>query len=91
MHRRPQGSSSGSEQKQKQQQTQTQKQQTAHDASPRAVSPSEDEDGDKDVFPIFTNGHVDGGAEPEKKDTVDAGLKSLDHCTYAPLIATRTS
>lgn len=65
MNRRPQGSSSGSEQQQQQR-----------------LARDEDENGVKEGFPSLANGHAGSGAqlEPEKKDQVDAGLKSLDHC-----------
>ncbi|KAF3765682.1 hypothetical protein M406DRAFT_257891 [Cryphonectria parasitica EP155] len=65
MHRRPRGSSSGSEQ-------QTQ----ARDA-PLRISVADD-DGLKDEFPVSANGHVEP-KEGEKKEVIDAGLRSLDH------------
>lgn len=49
----------------------------AHDAL-RLVSGRLDE---KEGFPSFTEGHAD---EPEKKQVVDAGLKSMDHCMRSP-------
>lgn len=49
----------------------------------------DDDDDDDDVgateeFPSFANGRaVPAEDQNKKKDVVDAGLKSLDHCTLA--------
>lgn len=49
----------------------------AHDALP-LVSGRLDE---KEGFPSFIQSHAD---ESEKKQVVDAGLKSMDHCMHWP-------
>lgn len=42
----------------------------------------------KDAFPEFVpNGHAVAHAPDKKKEVIDAGLKSLDHCTPARLAA----
>lgn len=53
----------------------------AHDVVPRISIPG-GQDGDNEEFPGFANGH----GSPEKKQVVDAGLKSLDHCMFPFLI-----
>lgn len=48
-------------------------------APPPTVSVADDEE-QKDAFPEFVaNGHAD--VDADKKEVIDAGLKSLDHCT----------
>lgn len=69
MNRRRPGSGSGAELA------------NARHVPPRIAIPgpgpgARDRDGDSDEFPSLANGH----ASPEKKQVVDAGLKSLDHC-----------
>lgn len=49
----------------------------AHDVVPRISIPG-GQDGDNEDFPSLANGH----SSPDKKQVVDAGLKSLDHCTF---------
>lgn len=57
----------------------------ARDALPRISAPEGSLE-EYAEFPSFSDGH----ASPEKKQVVDAGLKSLDHCMRPPAQSCRS-
>lgn len=72
MNRTLRGSGSGLEQ---QQQKNSKNHYSTSPAAPPTISVADDGDS---TFPVLANGHADA----DKKDVIDAGLRSLDHCMF---------